>query len=103
DATQRRLSFPRFPPKSTPSCRRRVETMSMIEAFVVDMRHELRTPVNAILGYSELLIEGQGGASRGEARHDLERVIDAGHQLLRIVTEALDAQTGDDVAVCAAR
>jgi CheY-like chemotaxis protein len=75
----------------------------MIEAFVVDMRHELRTPVNAILGYSELLIEEHGGALSAEARHDLERVIDAGHQLLRIVTEALDAQTGDDVAVCAAR
>src|SRR5262245_9863808 len=77
--------------------------MSMIEAFVVDMRHELRTPVNAILGYSELLLEEQGGALSAEARHDLERVIEAGHQLLRIVTEALDAQTGDDVAVCAAR
>jgi len=75
----------------------------MIEAFVVDMRHELRTPLNAILGYSELLLEEHGGALSAEARHDLERVIEAGHQLLRIVTEVLDAQTGDDVAVCAAR
>ena len=75
----------------------------MIESFVVDMRHELRTPVNAILGYSELLLEEHGSALSAEAHHDLERVIEAGHQLLRIVTEALDAHSGDDVAVCAAR
>ena len=31
--------------------------MSVIEAFVIEMQHELRTPVNAILGYSQLLLE----------------------------------------------
>jgi signal transduction histidine kinase len=36
--------------------------MSLIEAFVVHMRHELRTPVNAILGYSQLLLEEHGDA-----------------------------------------
>src|SRR5215216_727642 len=77
--------------------------MSVIDAFLIDIRHELRTPVNAILGYSQLLLEEQDGRLSDEARDDLERVTEAGHQLLRILTEVLDDQRGDDVTVCAAR
>jgi CheY-like chemotaxis protein len=79
--------------------------MSAIEAFLVEMRHELRTPVNAILGYSELLLEEHGGSLTADARHDLERMIDAGHQLLRIVCEGLDVvpESGDDIVLRAAR
>ena len=79
--------------------------MSVIEAFVIDMRHELRTPVNAILGYSQLLLEEHDDSLTAEACHDLERMIEAGHQLLRIVSESLDVvgPGGDDIALCAAR
>jgi DNA-binding response OmpR family regulator len=79
--------------------------MSAIEAFLVEMRHELRTPVNAILGYSELLLEEHGGSLTADARHDLERMVEAGHQILRIVSEGLDVvQPGDDdIALHAAR
>jgi len=80
--------------------------MSAIEeAFLVEMRHELRTPVNAILGYSELLLEEHGGSLTADARQDLERMIEAGHQLLRIVCESLDVvqHSGGDIVVHAAR
>ena len=79
--------------------------MSSIEAFVGHIRHELRTPVNAILGYSQLLLEEDDASLTVEERHDLERVTEAGHQLLRIVVEALDPAEliGDDVAMCAVR
>jgi len=77
--------------------------MSLIDAFVSDIRHELRTPVNAILGYSQLLLEEDADTLSVEARHDLERMIEAGQQLLRTLTAALDEQSGDDIAVCAAR
>ena len=36
--------------------------MSSIEAFVGHIRHELRTPVNAILGYGQLLLEEDGAS-----------------------------------------
>ncbi len=61
------------------------DAMSVIEAFVVDMRHELRTPVNAILGYSQLLLEehgdvpDRGGAPRSRA-HDRGRAPAAAHR-----------------------
>jgi CheY-like chemotaxis protein len=79
--------------------------MSVIEAFVIEMQHELRTPVNAILGYSQLLLEEHDDSLTAEACHDLERMIEAGHQLLRIVSEGLDVAGpgGDDIALCAAR
>jgi len=79
--------------------------MSAIEAFLVEMRHELRTPVNAILGYSELLLEQHGRSLTADARHDLERMIEAGHQLLHIVCEGLDVvqHSGDDIVLHAAQ
>jgi DNA-binding response OmpR family regulator len=79
--------------------------MSAIDACLIEMRHELRTPVNAILGYSELLLEEHVGSLTAAARHDLERMIEAGHQLLRIVCEGLDAVPpgGDDIVGHAAR
>jgi adenylate cyclase len=79
--------------------------VSVLEAFVAQMRHDLRTPVNAILGYAQLLLEEDEVALDVETRGDLERVTEAGHLILRIVTEALDAmgQRGNDVAICAAR
>ena len=79
--------------------------MSVIEAFVAQMRHDLRTPVNAILGYAQLLLEEHEDTLDVETRRDLERVIESGHVLLHIVTETLDAvgQRGGDVALCAAR
>jgi len=79
--------------------------MSSIEAFVTHIRHELRTPVNAILGYGQLLLEEECASLTVDERRDLQRVIEAGHQLLRIVAEALDPAEliGDDVALCAVR
>jgi len=79
--------------------------VSVLEAFVAQMRHDLRTPVNAILGYAQLLLEEDEVALDVETRGDLERVTEAGHQLMRVVTEALDPSEliGDDVALSAAR
>lgn len=50
--------------------------------------HEVRTPLNALLGYVELLQED----SVGEAASDLMRVRSAALQVLGIVTSALDLQ-----------
>jgi DNA-binding response OmpR family regulator len=55
------------------------------------MRHDLRSPINAILGYSQLLLEEPEQSSLTAAdRDDLARVADSGKQLLRIISEILD-------------
>jgi signal transduction histidine kinase len=53
-------------------------------------RHDLRTPINQILGYSELLIEEVGDAGHGEAyAPDLHKIRRAGQQLLTLINENL--------------
>ena len=70
--------------------------MSDADSFVAHLRHELRTPINAILGYSQLLLEEPDGAPFSATdRHDLERVADAGRQLLRIVNDVLGIPAHD--------
>ena len=65
--------------------------MGDVAAFVAHMRHDLRSPINAILGYSQLLLEEADQSSLSAAeRDDLERVADSGKQLLRIISEILD-------------
>ena len=57
------------------------------QAFLSHMRHELRTPVNAIIGYSEMLLED---AVEGPLRADLERIQSAGRRLLGLINDLLD-------------
>src|SRR5688572_7295378 len=76
--------------------------MSIPDDVSTRLRHDLRTPINAILGYSQLLLEEADGARFSEAeRDDLKRVTDAGRQLLRIVSDVLgeaDAAAPDAAA-----
>lgn len=58
-------------------------------ASLAHMRHELKTPINAILGYSEMLIE-DARESGGDAIEDLGRIRKAGAELLSLVEAILD-------------
>jgi DNA-binding response OmpR family regulator len=65
--------------------------MPALDAFVVHLRHELRNPVNAIVGYSQLLLEEARGEAISEAaRLDLAHIEAAGLQLSRLIGEILD-------------
>src|SRR4030095_7088894 len=65
--------------------------MGDVAAFVAHMRHDLRSPINAILGYSQLLLEeGDQSSLSVTERDDLGRVADSGKQLLRIISDILD-------------
>ena len=65
--------------------------MGEFDAVVAYLRHELRSPINAILGYSQLLLEEGDQSSLSVAeRDDLERVEDSGKQLLRVISDILD-------------
>ena len=59
-----------------------------LEAFGAEMRHHLRTPVNAVIGYSEMLLEEPAGLGE-EARADLGKVHAAGNQLLSLIDDIL--------------
>lgn len=58
--------------------------------FLANMSHEFRTPLNAIIGYSEILKEDAMEAGETACVVDLDRVNAAGRHLLTLVNEVLD-------------
>ena len=55
--------------------------------FVANMSHEFRTPLNAIIGYSDMLLDD---SATEEQRPDLQRIRQAGAHLLKLVNGLLD-------------
>ncbi len=58
--------------------------------FLANMSHEFRTPLNAIIGYSEILKEDAIEQGQTSSVTDLERIRSAGRHLLALVNEVLD-------------
>jgi signal transduction histidine kinase len=58
--------------------------------FLAKMSHQLRTPLNAVIGYSEILLEDDELGASGEHIADLKRINSAGKHLLALVTNVLD-------------
>lgn len=58
--------------------------------FLATMSHELRTPLNAILGYAMLLQEDAEDSGNKSAIADLERIQQAGRNLLALINDILD-------------
>ena len=56
--------------------------------FLANMSHEMRTPLNAIIGFSELMLQGRSDAAEREG--DLKRIHHAGINLLSLVNDILD-------------
>ncbi|MCC6992174.1 MAG: hypothetical protein IT181_24425, partial [Acidobacteria bacterium] len=59
-------------------------------AFLANMSHEFRTPLNAIIGYSELLSEDAESAGQAGYVSDIGRILNAGRHLLALVNNVLD-------------
>jgi serine/threonine protein kinase len=59
-------------------------------ALMADFRHDLRTRLNAIIGYSEMLLEDADRIGPGDAAGHLEKIHTAGSALLALVNYLLD-------------
>ena len=58
--------------------------------FLANMSHEFRTPLNAILGYTHMLLHSVAGDLTVAARRQLQRIDSNGRQLLTNVNEIFD-------------
>ena len=58
--------------------------------FVATMSHELRSPLNTIMGYSELLLEGSYGDLAPEQRRAVETVFRSAGELRDVINATLD-------------
>lgn len=73
---------------TTQRARERAEATAEARAgLLADVSHEMRTPLNAIVGFTRLLSRGP---LDGEASRAVERIEEAGRGLLTIVEDALD-------------
>jgi PAS domain S-box-containing protein len=58
--------------------------------FLANMSHEFRTPLNAILGYTHMLLQGVAGEVMAPVKRQLQRIDSNGRHLLTIINEILD-------------
>jgi len=58
--------------------------------FLANMSHEFRTPLNAILGYTSMLLQGVFGPLTDEQKKSLGRVDTSGRHLLTLINDILD-------------
>jgi PAS domain S-box-containing protein len=58
--------------------------------FLANMSHEFRTPLNAMLGYTSMLLQGVAGPIESPAKRQLVRIESNGRHLLTIINEILD-------------
>ena len=69
--------------------------------FLANMSHEFRTPLNAMLGYTSMLLQGVAGAVEPPVKRQLGRIESNGRHLLTIINEILDIsriEAGQDAA-----
>jgi signal transduction histidine kinase/DNA-binding NarL/FixJ family response regulator len=69
--------------------RRRAEQATAAKSdFLATMSHEMRTPLNSIIGFADLSLRHSG--LKGELRRNVELVQASGHMLLTVINDLLD-------------
>lgn len=58
--------------------------------FLAGVSHDLRTPLNSIIGFSEVLLGGQGGSLSEQQREYTQYINTAGTHLLSLINNLLD-------------
>ena len=58
--------------------------------FLASMSHEFRTPLNAVIGFSELMSSGLGGPLTDQQKEYVTDIFTSGQHLLSLVNDILD-------------
>ena len=67
-----------------------LEEANKIKAeFLSTMTHELRTPMNSIIGYTEMILDGNDGEINDEQAKDLSIILKSSEKLLGMINDVL--------------
>lgn len=58
--------------------------------FLATMTHELRSPLNSIIGFSQVILKGIDGPINDMQTHDLSAIYESGQLLLSLINDVLD-------------
>ena len=61
-----------------------------LQAFGAEIRHGLRTPLNTVIGYCELLVEDAKNAGQSAAVPDLQKIDTAGRRFLALIEDIVN-------------
>lgn len=75
--------------------RRLLEIDRMKTEFLARVSHDLRTPLNSIIGFSELILNGSGGKLNRKHAECIDAINRNGHALLAMINDLLDLSTID--------
>ncbi len=67
-----------------------IEANRVKSRFLATISHELRTPMNSIIGYSEILQDELDGPLTAEQSDSVERILRNGRNLLALINDVLD-------------
>lgn len=67
-----------------------VEASRLKSQFLATISHELRTPMNAIIGFAQILLRPKFGQLTNQQKDMIERILNNGKHLLMLVNEVLD-------------
>ncbi|WP_161954171.1 ATP-binding response regulator [Candidatus Methylomirabilis limnetica] len=71
----------------------------MKDEFLANTSHELRAPLNSIIGFAELLATGQAGPLKARQTQFASIILDSGRRLLSVINDILDLATLEVVKV----
>ncbi len=72
------------------SLERMQELARLKTSFLQTVSHELKSPLTAIIGYAEVMLEGLSGAINDEQRNYLATILQRGESLLAMINNVLD-------------
>ena len=72
--------------------RNRIEATQRLKTrFMALMSHDLRSPLNSITGFADILSQGLDGPLNADQRESVESIRTSGAELLRLVTDIIDS------------
>lgn len=67
-----------------------IQTSELKTRILASVSHDLRTPLNTVLGYADMLLEEVFGQMNGKQQEVLARILSSGKHMSQLITDLLD-------------